>query len=64
VDGVGFRFRMIMNEQTSDGGELTVGDTVVPMYVDQSRDELQSEKTVGRALDHAWSPIPSSLLTD
>jgi len=39
-------FRMIMNEQTSDGGELTVGDTVVPMYVDQSRDELQSEKTV------------------
>lgn len=28
-------------------GELELGDTVVPMYVDQSRDELDANKTVG-----------------
>lgn len=27
-------------------GELVLGDTVVPMYVDQSRDALDGEKTV------------------
>ncbi len=27
-------------------GELTLGDTVVPMYVDQSRDALNPDKTV------------------
>jgi hypothetical protein len=28
-------------------GVLELGDTVVPMYVDQSRDELDASKTVG-----------------
>mmetsp|Transcript_19916 Transcript_19916/g.43567 ORF Transcript_19916/g.43567 Transcript_19916/m.43567 type:complete len:675 (-) Transcript_19916:182-2206(-) len=40
-------FRMIMDQQAPDGGELKIGDTVVPMYVDQSREEqLANDKTV------------------
>lgn len=37
-------FKMIMGEQQPDAGSLTVGETVVPMYVDQSRDSLDAEK--------------------
>lgn len=33
-------------QDTPDGGYLRVGDTVAPLYVDQSRDALVSEKTV------------------
>ena len=39
-------FRMIIGEQTPDAGTVTVGETVVPMYVDQSRDLLSGDKTV------------------
>lgn len=39
-------FRMIMNLDKPDGGQLALGDTVVPMYVDQSRDALDPNKTV------------------
>jgi len=39
-------FRMIMGEQEPDGGQLTVGETVKPMYVNQSREDLESDKTV------------------
>ena len=39
-------FRMIVGQETPDGGELKVGDTVVPSYVDQARDALQAERTV------------------
>ncbi len=38
------RCRMIMGQQSPDGGELRVGDTVVPMYVDQSRDALDPDR--------------------
>lgn len=34
-------FRMIMGVQAPDAGGLRLGDTVVPMYVDQSREALQ-----------------------
>jgi hypothetical protein len=37
---------MIMGLDTPDGGQLDLGDTVVPMYVDQSRDALDPNKTV------------------
>ena len=30
-------FRMIMGEEAPDGGQLRLGDTVVPMYADQDR---------------------------
>ncbi len=39
-------FRMIMGMETPDSGNLRVGDTVVPSYVDQSRDMLDGAKSV------------------
>jgi ATPase subunit of ABC transporter with duplicated ATPase domains len=39
-------FRMIMGQMEPDSGELKVGDTVAPMYVDQSRDSLSADKSV------------------
>ena len=39
-------FRMITGQETPDGGELRVGDTVKLGYVDQSRDSLDSAKSV------------------
>lgn len=39
-------FRMIVEQETPDAGRLTVGDTVRPAYVDQSRDTLNPAKTV------------------
>jgi len=45
-------FRMIVGQETPDGGELTVGSTVELAYVDQSRDTLNPAKTV-------WEEISS-----
>ncbi len=39
-------FRMFTGDETPDSGSLTVGPTVNLAYVDQSRDILDSEKTV------------------
>ena len=39
-------FRMILGEEQPDEGTLRVGETVEIGYVDQSRDELDAEKTV------------------
>lgn len=39
-------FRMVMGQETPDAGQVQLGETVVPMYVDQSRDALQADKTV------------------
>ena len=39
-------FRMIVGQETPDGGVLRVGDTVVTSYVDQSRESLKPENTV------------------
>lgn len=39
-------FKMVTGQETPDGGKLTVGETVKLMYVDQSRDSLDPEKTV------------------
>ncbi len=39
-------FKMIMGLETPDGGVLTVGETVVPSYVDQNRDRPDPKKTV------------------
>jgi ATP-binding cassette ChvD family protein len=39
-------FRLIMGQEKPDRGSLRVGDTVVPAYVDQSRDSLDPNKTV------------------
>tara|TARA_R110000824_G_scaffold390760_14_gene587894 strand:+ start:13721 stop:15376 length:1656 start_codon:yes stop_codon:yes gene_type:complete len=39
-------FRMLTGLETPDAGTLKIGDTVVMGYVDQSRDDLTSTKTV------------------
>jgi len=39
-------FRMIIGDERPDSGTLTVGDTVKLSYVDQSRAELNPDKTV------------------
>ena len=39
-------FRMITGQDSPDGGELKVGETVKLGYVDQSRDSLDADKTV------------------
>lgn len=39
-------FRMIVGQEQPDSGSFTIGDTVKLAYVDQSRDILDSEKTV------------------
>ena len=38
--------RMIVGQEKPDRGEIRVGETVVPAYVDQSRDALDGKKTV------------------
>ena len=39
-------FRMIVGAEPSDAGELRLGESVRPAYVDQSRDSLNDSKTV------------------
>ena len=39
-------FKMIMGQEAPDSGTIELGDTVVPMYVDQARDALDANKTV------------------
>lgn len=39
-------FRMIVGQETPDGGTLTIGETVKLGYVDQSRDSLDPNKNV------------------
>lgn len=39
-------FRLLMNQETPDGGSVSLGETVQLGYVDQSRDDLDGSKTV------------------
>ena len=41
-------FRMLVGQEQPDGGSLKIGETVKTMYVDQSREELQSDRSVAR----------------
>ncbi len=43
-------FRMIVGEEKPDAGELRLGETVKLAYVDQSRDALEPEDTVWKAI--------------
>ena len=47
-------FKMLTGFETPDTGDLRVGDTVAMGYVDQSRDNLQDDKTV-------WEEISGGL---
>ena len=59
-------FKMLTNQMEPDSGSLKVGDTVVMGYVDQSRDALDSNKTVWQEISDGLDelmlgkrPIPS-----
>jgi ATP-binding cassette ChvD family protein len=39
-------FRMLVGQEAPDAGSIEVGDTVQLSYVDQSRDDLQADRTV------------------
>lgn len=43
-------FKMIMGYDKPDAGQIRVGDSIAPMYVDQSRDELDDGLTVLEAM--------------
>jgi len=47
-------FKMITGQETSDGGEIIIGDSVKLGFVDQSRDALNANKTV-------WEEISNGL---
>ncbi len=47
-------FRMLTGQEQPDGGSVTFGDTVKLSYVDQSRDDLDGNKTV-------WDEISDGL---
>jgi len=50
-------FRMIVGQQTPDGGSLRIGETVKLAYVDQSRDALSSDKTVWQEISEGRDTI-------
>jgi len=50
-------FRMIMGEEQPDSGSIEIGETVVPMYVDQSRDALDGEKTVYEVIGGGYEEV-------
>ena len=56
-------FRMVMGQDKPDAGQVQLGDTVVPMYVDQSRDALQADKTVRSGLDLADCTVETDVCT-
>jgi sulfate-transporting ATPase len=51
-------FRMIVGQETPDGGTLRVGDTVVTSYVDQSRETLNPENTIFQEITGGLDQIP------
>ena len=44
-------FRMLVGQEQPDSGQLKLGETVQTMYVDQSRDALQSERLVAHLIE-------------
>eukprot|EP00929_Paragymnodinium_shiwhaense_P013682 TRINITY_DN121528_c0_g1_i1.p1 TRINITY_DN121528_c0_g1~~TRINITY_DN121528_c0_g1_i1.p1 ORF type:complete len:711 (+),score=128.55 TRINITY_DN121528_c0_g1_i1:264-2135(+) len=50
-------FKMVMGYEKPDDGTLTIGDSVVPMYVDQSRDDLDGERTVYEEIADGYDVI-------
>jgi len=50
-------FKMIMGQEKPDSGELLVGETVAPMYVEQMRSELDGDSTVFEELTDGLDAI-------
>jgi ATPase subunit of ABC transporter with duplicated ATPase domains len=51
-------FRMLTGQEKPDAGEITFGDTVKLAYVDQSRDALDSQKTVWEEISDGLDVLP------
>jgi ATP-binding cassette ChvD family protein len=51
-------FKMIMGVEKPDAGTITLGETVVVNYIDQSRDTLVAEKTVFDEICDGQDQIP------
>jgi energy-dependent translational throttle protein EttA len=49
--------RMITGEERPDGGELTLGETVRPAYVDQNRDALEADNSVWEEISQGRESI-------
>ena len=45
-------FRMLVGQDQPDGGSIEVGETVQLAYVDQSRDDLDNEKTIWQEISN------------
>ncbi len=52
-------FRMLVGEETPDGGALSVGETVKIAYVNQSRDTLDGDKTVYQEISQGAETVMS-----
>ena len=51
-------FKMVMGMEAPDAGTITLGETVKPMYVDQSRDSLNPDATVVDEISGGRDVIP------
>jgi len=51
-------FRMLTGQESPDAGAITYGDTVKLAYVDQSRDALDSAKTVWEEISDGLDVLP------
>ena len=50
-------FRMITGDETPDGGELRIGESVQLGFVDQSRDALDNDSTVWEEISQGEAEI-------
>lgn len=50
-------FKMIVDQEKPDAGTIAMGDTVKLAYVDQTRDELDPEKTIWEAISEGNETI-------
>jgi ATP-binding cassette ChvD family protein len=51
-------FRMITGQEKADSGTFRTGETVRLAYVDQSRDDLEPEKTIWEVISDGMDTIP------
>lgn len=50
-------FNMIVGKEKADNGEFKIGETVKLVYVDQSRDVLEADKTVWETISEGYDVI-------
>jgi sulfate-transporting ATPase len=50
-------FRLITGAEQPDGGELRIGETVVLAYVDQSREDLEADRTVWEEISDGGNEV-------